>query len=64
MDDLNGDRRINKEDVRVLARMVESLHDQSWFQRFIGGLGLYRSRANHGPFLHVDARGTVSRWER
>jgi hypothetical protein len=63
MDDLNGDRRINREDARYLARVVGQVEETSAFKRFLGGIGLYRSRANHGPFIHVDARGTPTRWE-
>jgi hypothetical protein len=63
MDDLNGDRRINREDARYLARVVGQVESTSAFQRFLGGIGLYRSRANHGPFIHVDARGVPTRWE-
>ena len=63
MDDLNGDRRINRDDARYLARVVGQVEETSAFKRFLGGIGLYRSRANHGPFIHVDARGTPTRWE-
>ncbi len=63
MDDLNGDRRINREDARYLARIAGQVEETSAFKRFLGGIGLYRSRANHGPFIHVDARGTATRWE-
>lgn len=63
MDDLNGDRRINRDDARYLARMVGRIEETSAFTRFLGGIGLYRSRANHGPFIHVDARGVPTRWE-
>jgi uncharacterized protein YcbK (DUF882 family) len=63
MDDLNGDRKINREDARYLARIVGQVEESSAFTRFLGGIGLYRSRANHGPFIHVDARGTPTRWE-
>jgi hypothetical protein len=63
MDDLNGDRRINRDDARYLARVVGQVEETSAFKRFLGGIGLYRSRANHGPFIHVDARGVPTRWE-
>jgi hypothetical protein len=63
MDDLNGDRRVNREDARYLARIVGQVEETSPFSRFLGGLGLYRSRANHGPFIHVDVRGVPTRWE-
>jgi hypothetical protein len=63
MDDLNGDHRVNKDDARYLARIVEQISTTSPFQKFIGGLGLYRSRPSHGPFIHVDVRGVPTRWE-
>ena len=63
MDDLNGDRRVNRDDARYLARVVGQVEGTSAFKRFLGGIGLYRSRSNHGPFIHVDARGTPTRWE-
>jgi len=28
----------------------------------VGGLGVYRARKNHGPFVHVDVRGYMARW--
>lgn len=27
-----------------------------------GGLGVYGSTSAHGPFVHVDVRGTRARW--
>jgi len=27
-----------------------------------GGLGVYGSNAAHGPFIHVDVRGSKARW--
>ncbi|MGE0353545.1 MAG: D-Ala-D-Ala carboxypeptidase family metallohydrolase [Gemmatimonadales bacterium] len=63
MDDLNGDHRVTRDDARVLARVVDDLSTESGFQSFLGGLGLYRTRPNHGPFIHVDTRGTRTRWE-
>jgi len=62
MDDLNGDRRINKGDADYLADIVEQVGETSAFQRLIGGLGLYRARRNHGPFIHVDVRGFPIKW--
>lgn len=63
MDDLNGDRRVNKGDADFLAGIVEQVAETSAFQRLIGGLGLYRARRNHGPFIHVDVRGFQIKWE-
>ena len=62
MDDLNGDRRVNVEDARLLASVVERLSRSSWYRPFAGGLGLYRANRAHGPFLHVDVRGHPARW--
>lgn len=63
MDDLNGDRRVNKGDADFLAGIVEQVGETSAFQRLIGGLGMYRARRNHGPFIHVDVRGFQIKWE-
>ncbi|MEP7324504.1 MAG: D-Ala-D-Ala carboxypeptidase family metallohydrolase [Gemmatimonadota bacterium] len=62
MDDLNGDRLINRGDADFLADIVEQVSETSPFQRLIGGLGLYRARSRHGPFIHVDVRGFPIKW--
>lgn len=62
MDDLNGDGSRSLADARLLYDLVERLTQQSWFQPFIGGLGLYGPKPHRGPFIHVDTRGTKARW--
>ena len=62
MDDLNGDGSHSLADARLLYELVERLTQQSWFQPFIGGLGLYGPKPHRGPFIHVDTRGTKVRW--
>ena len=60
MDDLDGDGRSTFRDARVLyavAEAVEARHPD-----LVGGLSPYRATAAHGPFVHVDARGTRTRW--
>jgi uncharacterized protein YcbK (DUF882 family) len=60
MDDLNRDGRVNTADVRVIedaVRRVEQRHPE-----LLGGLGLYKSTSSHGPFAHIDTRGTRARW--
>jgi hypothetical protein len=60
MDDLNGDGRVTIADARWLAQLaarVEGVHPE-----LTGGIGVYRANAAHGPFVHVDVRGTVARW--
>lgn len=61
MDDLNGDGRADLRDARVLAALVEdAVADEPGI--LPGGLSVYRRNAAHGPFVHVDARGTRARW--
>lgn len=63
MDDLNHDGRIGISDARLLRAIVNDLYEAGRFERLIGGLGLYGPRPHRGPFVHVDARGNVARWE-
>jgi hypothetical protein len=62
MDDLNGDGKINFEDSKYLANLIESRFSAADYQLFIGGLGLYKANSAHGPFVHIDVRGTKARW--
>ena len=60
MDDLNGDRRVDLKDARILANAaeaVERLHPE-----LTGGIGIYPATSAHGPFVHIDARGSRARW--
>ena len=60
MDDLNGDKRIDREDATVLMGMVADVERSS--RELIGGLGAYPATKAHGPFVHLDVRGTPARW--
>ncbi|MDX1507138.1 MAG: D-Ala-D-Ala carboxypeptidase family metallohydrolase, partial [Woeseiaceae bacterium] len=62
MDDMNGDGRIDRDDARWLANFVDGMSRRGEFGARIGGLGVYGSNAAHGPFIHVDVRGTRARW--
>jgi len=62
MDDLNGDGKIDVRDARRLYDLVDDLYGSSSYEPFVGGLGLYRTTVNHGPFIHVDVRGFHARW--
>jgi len=64
MDDLDEDGRVDLEDAKLLAGVVERLSRSSWHRPFEGGLGLYRANRAHGPFVHVDVRGHRVRWGR
>lgn len=60
MDDLNGDGRRDTEDARVILRAVNRV--EARFPELIGGAGIYRDNGAHGPFIHIDVRGSASRW--
>lgn len=64
MDDLNGDGKINKADAIALYDFINSLTKDPAYRQYIGGLGAYGSTAAHGPFVHVDVRGSTARWGR
>ncbi len=60
MGDLNRDGRIDTRDARVLAdaaNRVEAAHPE-----LVGGVGVYPATSAHGPFVHIDVRGTRARW--
>lgn len=62
MDDLNGDGKQNRADAAYLYRMADSYvrrHERSDLK---GGVGEYGSNAAHGPFVHIDVRGSSARW--
>jgi len=62
MDDLNHDGRINRADAAILCNLVDEICPEPIQASFLGGLGIYRASTNHGPFVHVDVRGTLARW--
>lgn len=62
MDDLSGDGRVDLDDARRLAGVIERLAPSNWYRPFEGGLGLYPANQAHGPFIHVDVRGHRARW--
>ena len=62
MDDLNGDGRVDRDDARWLADFVSGMSRRGEFGARIGGLGVYGSNSAHGPFIHVDVRGSRARW--
>ena len=62
MDDLNGDRRVDSKDARVIVAAVERV--ERAHPDLAGGGGIYRGTRAHGPFAHIDARGRRARWGR
>lgn len=62
MDDLNKDGRVDRKDATWLADFINTMSRQGDFGERIGGIGIYGSTSAHGPFVHVDVRGTRARW--
>ena len=62
MDDVNRDGRIDTGDARFLLRVAETIDHSPEWNWLKGGAGVYEANAAHGPYLHVDARGYVTRW--
>ncbi|MEP6506667.1 MAG: hypothetical protein ABJC63_00465 [Gemmatimonadales bacterium] len=60
MDDLNHDGRIDFRDARVVLAAVERV--EARYPDLVGGVGLYHSNGSHGPFAHIDVRGSRARW--
>ncbi len=60
MDDLDGDGRVTVQDARWLAALAARVEQA--YPSVTGGIGVYRATAAHGPFVHVDVRGTPARW--
>lgn len=60
MDDLNHDGRVDYRDAQVVIaaeERVEHAHPE-----LVGGGGVYKATRAHGPFAHIDVRGSRSRW--
>ncbi|MEC8230128.1 MAG: D-Ala-D-Ala carboxypeptidase family metallohydrolase [Pseudomonadota bacterium] len=62
MDDLNKDGKIDRNDAVWLANFVANMSSRGAFGPRIGGLGIYSANSAHGPFIHVDVRGSLARW--
>jgi len=60
MDDLDRDGRVTERDARWLAAVAARV--EARYPVMMGGIGVYRATAVHGPFVHVDTRGTPARW--
>ena len=60
MDDINRDGRVDLRDTKMILQSVERVEQQH--PELAGGAGLYKSTRMHGPFVHVDVRGTRVRW--
>jgi hypothetical protein len=63
MDDIDGDNRVTRADAEFLYDFASELFTKS-DELPAGGIGAYGANAAHGPFVHVDGRGSVARWGR
>ena len=60
MDDLNRDGRVDHRDAQVILDAAERI--ERAYPTMVGGGGLYRATRAHGPFAHIDVRGSRARW--
>jgi hypothetical protein len=60
MSDLNGDGHVTLADARILASAAERVEQAH--PDLVGGIGVYPATSAHGPFVHIDVRGTRARW--
>lgn len=59
--DADGDGRITLRDELLVAQAVERVEQEH--PDLVGGLGLYTSGLYRTPYVHIDTRGTRSRWK-
>lgn len=60
MIDLTGDGRVDTKDALRIARAAERV--EAKYPHLVGGIGIYTATSAHGPFVHIDVRGTRARW--
>lgn len=60
IDDLNGDGVRDASDATLMRIAADRVERR--FAELVGGNGVYTSTAEHGPFIHIDVRGTPARW--
>jgi uncharacterized protein YcbK (DUF882 family) len=59
-DDITGDRRVTTADAEKFGRAAERVESKN--RSLVGGIGIYPACCGHGPFTHLDVRGTRARW--
>jgi hypothetical protein len=59
--DANGNGQFDRTDYRLVVAAVEAV--ERTHPDLAGGLGIYTSRRYSKPYVHIDARGTRSRWK-
>jgi hypothetical protein len=59
-DDITGDRRVTVADAEKFGRAAERVERKH--RSMVGGIGVYVACCGHGPFTHIDVRGSRARW--
>ena len=59
-DDITGDRRVTVADAEKFGRAAERVEKK--YRTLVGGIGVYVACCGHGPFTHIDVRGSRARW--
>ena len=59
--DADRDGRITMKDIKLIVKAVEQVEREH--PALVGGVGQYISRRYRTPYVHIDARGTRSRWQ-
>ena len=62
MDDLNGDGKTDAKDAAYLYTLADKYVKKTGKTDLAGGVGEYKSTSTHGPFVHIDVRGSQARW--
>ena len=60
MSDLNHDGRVDWRDSRMIARAADRVGEEH--PELVGGTGVYSGNRSHGPFTHIDVRGSAAHW--
>ena len=60
MSDLNHDGKVNWRDAKIIADAAVKVGLEH--PELVGGEGIYAATRGHGPFAHIDVRGTSARW--
>jgi len=60
MSDLDGNGRTDIRDAKLLATAAD--RGEREHPDLVGGIGVYPATSAHGPFVHIDVRGTRARW--
>jgi len=59
-DDITGDGRVTVRDAEKFAAAADRVEKKH--RALVGGIGIYVACCGHGPFTHIDVRGSRARW--